>query len=84
MATLAGFIVYFILGFIFYGMLLMDFYAAHSGSASGVMRTDAEMMWWALIAGNVANPLQSNIKFIVTFNHSCFACATFRHPKQKP
>lgn len=53
LATLAGFVTYFFMGFIFYGMLLMDFYAAHSGSATGVMRSDADMQWWALIAGNV-------------------------------
>jgi len=53
MATLAGFIVYFMLGFILYGVLLMDFFAAHSGTATGVMRLDTDMQWWALIAGNV-------------------------------
>ncbi len=53
LATLAGFVTYFILGFMAYGVLLVDFYAAHSGSATGVMRSDAEMQWWALIAGNV-------------------------------
>ncbi len=53
LATLAGFLTYFFLGFILYGMLLMDFYTAHSGSATGVMRSDADMQWWALIAGNV-------------------------------
>jgi hypothetical protein len=53
MATLAGFIVYFMLGFIIYGVLLMDFYASHSGTATGVMRIDTDMQWWSLIAGNV-------------------------------
>lgn len=53
LATLAGFVTYFFLGFILYGMLLMDFYTAHSGSATGVMRNDANMQWWALVAGNV-------------------------------
>ncbi|MBS1554817.1 MAG: hypothetical protein JSU09_07815 [Bacteroidetes bacterium] len=53
LATLAGFAVYFILGFLIYGVLLMDFYASNIGTATGVMRTDADMQWWALIAGNV-------------------------------
>ncbi len=53
MATLAGFVVYFMLGFILYGVLLMDFYSSHTGTATGVMRIDADMQWWALIAGNV-------------------------------
>ena len=34
-------------------MLLMDFYGNNSGSASGVMRADDEMIWWALILGNL-------------------------------
>lgn len=53
MATLAGFVVYFLLGFLLYGILLMDFMAANTGTATNVMRTDADMQWWALIAGNV-------------------------------
>ena len=53
MATLAGFVVYFMLGFLLYGVLLMDFYSANAGTATGVMRIDDDMQWWALIAGNV-------------------------------
>ena len=51
-ATLAGFGVFFMLGWLLYGMLLMDFFEANSGTASGVMRGDTEMVWWALIVGN--------------------------------
>jgi hypothetical protein len=53
MATLAGFVVFFMLGWLLYGMLLMDFFAANSGTATGVMRGDTEMVWWALIVGNL-------------------------------
>ncbi len=53
MATLAGFVTLFLLGWIFYGMLLVDFFAANSGTATGVMRSDTEMVWWALVVGNV-------------------------------
>ena len=53
LATLVGFIVLFLLGWLIYGMLLMDFYGNNSGSASGVMRADDEMIWWALILGNL-------------------------------
>lgn len=53
MATLAGFIAYFMLGFLFYGILLVDFYSTHAGAATGVMRADDDMQWWALIAGNI-------------------------------
>jgi hypothetical protein len=53
MATLAGFVTLFLLGWLIYGMLLMDFFMTNSGSAVGVMRADTEMVWWALVAGNV-------------------------------
>ncbi len=53
MATLAGFVVFFLLGWLLYGMLLMDFFMSNSGSATGVMRSDTEMVWWALALGNL-------------------------------
>jgi len=53
MATLAGFVTFFLLGWLLYGMLLMDFFIANAGSATGVQRTDTEMVWWALALGNV-------------------------------
>ena len=53
MATLAGFVVYFMLGFLLYGVLLADFMGANVGTATGVMRADDDMQWWALIVGNV-------------------------------
>jgi hypothetical protein len=52
-ATLAGFVVFFLLGWLFYGILLVDFYAANQGSATGVMRSDSEMVFWALALGNL-------------------------------
>lgn len=53
LATLAGFVVFFLLGWLLYGFLLMDFYATNSGSATGIMRKESEMVWWALILGNL-------------------------------
>ncbi len=53
MATLAGFVVFFLLGWLLYGMLLMDFFMSNSGSATGVMRSDTEMVWWSLALGNL-------------------------------
>lgn len=52
LATIVGFIVLFLLGWLLYGFLLMDFYTNNTGSASGVMRADDDMIWWALILGN--------------------------------
>ena len=53
LATLVGFVVLFFLGYLFYGMLLMDFYESNSGTATGTMRDEADLIWWALILGNL-------------------------------
>ncbi len=50
---IAGGVAAFFAGWLIYGMLLADFMAQNSGTATGVMRADAEMVWWALIAGNL-------------------------------
>ena len=50
---IVGGIVAFLLGWVLYGMLLMDFFAKNAGSATGVMRAETEMVWWALIVGNL-------------------------------
>ncbi len=52
-ATLAGTVSLFLLGWIFYGLLLMDFYMQNAGSATGVSREESDMVWWALVLGNV-------------------------------
>lgn len=49
--TAAGFLVLFLLGFVLYGILLADFFAAQVGSATGVMR-DPPMIP-AIAVGNV-------------------------------
>jgi hypothetical protein len=53
LATLAGGIVYFILGFVVYAVALDGFYADHAGSATNVAKT--EMQFWPLILGNFAH-----------------------------
>ena len=50
---IAGGIAAFFAGWLIYGILLMDFMTQNSGTATGVMRADTEMVWWALIAGNL-------------------------------
>ncbi len=44
----------FLLGWLIYGMLLMSFMHTHSNNTSGVFRAEADMVWWAMIAGNLA------------------------------
>jgi hypothetical protein len=45
-------VVAFLLGWLFYGILLMDFFESNAGNATGVSRGES-MIWWALIAGNL-------------------------------
>ncbi len=51
---LAGGVVFFLLGWLLYGMLLMDFMMQHSNTASGAFRSETEMIWWAMVVGNLA------------------------------
>lgn len=51
--TLVGGVAFFLLGFVVYAVLLEGFFTANAGSATGVNRTD-DMVWWALILGNLS------------------------------
>lgn len=50
--TIAGGIVLYVLGYVFFDLLLGDFYAANGGSATGVMRETP--IFWALGVGAIA------------------------------
>jgi len=52
--TVVGGIVFFFLGYLFYGLLFMDFFIGNPGSATGVYKTVEEITWWSLILGNFA------------------------------
>lgn len=47
---LAAGVLFFVLGFLVYGMLLKDFMAAHTNAE--FMRPEEEMVWWAMIVSN--------------------------------
>jgi hypothetical protein len=49
-----GGIASFLLGWLVWGTLLMNFMKENSNQTSGVFRSADEMVWWALIAGNLA------------------------------
>ncbi|TAK40213.1 MAG: hypothetical protein EPO28_10415 [Saprospiraceae bacterium] len=51
-AGLLGGVTAFILGFLVYGLALKGFYDSHM--VEGVAKADEEMVWWALIVGNLA------------------------------
>ncbi len=53
LGTLAGGIAYFMLGFIIYAMLMEDFFAAHINE--GITKSDAEMKFYPMVAGNLAH-----------------------------
>jgi len=50
---LVGGIVYFLLGYLFYGNLFSDFFMKNAGSATGVSRPMDQFVWWALALGNI-------------------------------
>ena len=52
LSGVAGGVAFFLLGFLVYGVLLMKFFEANAGTATGVMKEP--MDWWALILGNLA------------------------------
>ena len=50
---IVGGVAYFLLGWLIYGNLLMNFFREHPGAATNVERPEDQMVWWALILGNV-------------------------------
>jgi hypothetical protein len=50
---LVGGIVYFFLGYLFYGTLLAGFFHSNAGTATGVDRAMDQFEWWSLVLGNV-------------------------------
>ncbi len=49
---LVGGVVFFFLGWLFYGIVFESTFQQFAGSATGVMKT-TDMVWWALIFGNL-------------------------------
>ena len=50
---LVGGIIYFLLGWLFYGNLLSDFFHKNAGTATGVDRAMDQFEWWSLALGNL-------------------------------
>jgi hypothetical protein len=53
--TVFGGIAYFLLGWLVWGILLMDFFSANMNQCAG--RPDGEMVWWAIILSNLVMAL---------------------------
>jgi hypothetical protein len=70
--TLVGGLAFFFLGYLIYGMALMNFMASHAGSATGVQRSMEEFAWWALILGNLASAALLSYIFLKWANVNSF------------
>ena len=61
---IVGGIVSFFAGYLIYGLLLMDFFAKNGGSGSAAAsKPMGEFIWWALIAGSIAQGLMLSYIF---------------------
>lgn len=69
--TLVGGIVFFFLGYLIYGMAMADFFTAHTVTTSA-MRSMEEIVWWALIVGNLAGGAMLTYIFLKWANVSSF------------
>jgi hypothetical protein len=52
--TLVGGISFFLLGYLFYGVVMNGFFMKHSVAPAGSMRGMNDFLWWSLILGNLA------------------------------
>jgi uncharacterized membrane protein len=53
--TLAGGITYFLLGYLIYGLALASFFSHNTIAAPGTMKQMSDIVWWALVLGNLAS-----------------------------
>lgn len=79
--TIVGGISFFLLGYLIYGMALMNFMSQHGGSATGVQKMPEEFAWWALIVGNLTSGALLSYIFlkwahVSTFGGGASAAAT--------
>lgn len=71
-AGIAGGLAYFFLGWLAYGVLLTDVMKDYAGSATGVDRGD-QMVFWALIVGNLLSGFLLSYVFTCLGNVNTFA-----------
>ncbi len=50
---IVGGVVFFLLGYLFYGVLMAGYFHDHPGTAIGVEKPMDQIIWWALILGNL-------------------------------
>lgn len=69
--TLVGGIAFFFLGYLFYGVALAGFFSAHYATTA-TMKSMEDIVWWALIAGNISSGALLSYIFIKWANISSF------------
>ena len=57
MGGIAGGIAFFFLGWLIYGMLLMNYMMENAPKIEGLYRAETDFIWWALIASNLVSGL---------------------------
>lgn len=67
--TLVGGIVFFFVGYLFYGVALVGFFTEH---ATGPGKPMEELVWWALILGNISSGAMLTYIFVKWANISSF------------
>lgn len=70
--TLVGGIAFFFLGYLIYGLALAGFFSAHYGAGASTMKTMQEIVWWALILGNLASGALLSYIFLKWANVTSF------------
>jgi hypothetical protein len=70
--TLVGGITFFLLGYLFYGLALSSFFMNHTVAPSGSMKNMDQIVWWALILGNLTSAALLSYIFLKLGNISSF------------
>jgi uncharacterized membrane protein len=70
--TLVGGVAFFLLGYLIYGMALASFFNQHSVASAGSMKTMEEIVWWALVLGNLASGALLTYVFLKLGNITSF------------
>ena len=73
LGTIAGGVSFFFLGYLIYGIALMNFMSDHGGTATGVQKTPEQFAWWALILGNLSLGALLSYIFLKWANVNSFA-----------
>jgi hypothetical protein len=70
--TLVGGITFFLLGYLFYGLALSGFFMNHTVAPSGSMKNMDQIVWWALILGNLTSAALLSYIFLKLGNITSF------------